>query len=92
MLVRNVKVTVVHDLNGVMVCFAANRPKHDFFVTPLQTKIVCFINTRGSVVNLSVYYKLLEGFVSPQIFIQFFINSDSDLTQAQMFALKLFPN
>ena len=36
--------------------------------------------------------KIKEGFISPEIFIWFFINSDSNLTQAQMFTLKLFPN
>ena len=33
-----------------------------------------------------------EGFISPKIFIYFFINSDSNLTQTQMLTLKLFPN
>ena len=34
----------------------------------------------------------LEGFISPEIFIYFFVNSDSNLTQTQMLTLKLFPN
>ena len=34
----------------------------------------------------------LEGFISPEIFIYFFINYDSNLTQTQMLILKLFPN
>ena len=34
----------------------------------------------------------MEGFISPEIFIWFFINSDSNLTQTQMLTLKLFPN
>ena len=33
-----------------------------------------------------------EDFISPEIFIQFFINSNSNLTQTQMLTLKLFPN
>ena len=33
-----------------------------------------------------------EGFISLEIFIYFFINSDSNLTQTQMLTLKLFPN
>ena len=33
-----------------------------------------------------------EGFISPEIFIYFFINSDSNLTQTRMLTLKLFPN
>ena len=33
-----------------------------------------------------------EGSISPNIFIYFFINSDSNLTQTQMLTLKLFPN
>ena len=32
-----------------------------------------------------------EGFISPEIFIYFFINSDSNLTQTQMLTLKLSP-
>ena len=36
--------------------------------------------------------KKMEGFISPEIFIYFFINSDSTLTQTQMLTLKLFPN
>ena len=36
----------------------------------------------------------LEGFISLEIFIEFFINSDSNLTQTQIpvLTLKLFPN
>ena len=33
-----------------------------------------------------------EGVISPKIFIYFFINFDSNLTQTQMLTLKLFPN
>ena len=33
-----------------------------------------------------------EGFISQEIFIYFFINSDSILTQTQMLTLKLSPN
>ena len=33
-----------------------------------------------------------KGFISPEIFIYFFINSDSNLTQTQILTLKLFPN
>ena len=33
-----------------------------------------------------------EGFTLPKIFIYFFINSDSNLTQTQMLILKLSPN
>ena len=33
-----------------------------------------------------------EGFISPEIFIYFFVKFDSNLTQTQMFTLKLFPN
>ena len=33
-----------------------------------------------------------EGFISPEIFVYFFINSDSSLTQTQMLTLKLSPN
>ena len=33
-----------------------------------------------------------EGFISPKIFIYFFINSDSNLTQTQMLTLRLFSN
>ena len=33
-----------------------------------------------------------EGFILPEIFIYFFINSDSNLTQTQMLTLKLSPN
>ena len=33
-----------------------------------------------------------EGFISPEIFIYFSINSDSNLTQTQMLTLKLSPN
>ena len=36
--------------------------------------------------------KLKEGFISPENFIYFFINSDSNLTQTQILALKLFPS
>ena len=36
--------------------------------------------------------KNLEGFISPEIFIYFFINSDSNITQTQTLSLKLFPN
>ena len=35
---------------------------------------------------------LNESFISPEIFIYFFINSDSNLTQTQMLTLKLSPN
>ena len=35
---------------------------------------------------------LLESPISPKIFIYFFINCDSNLTQIQMLTLKLFPN
>ena len=35
---------------------------------------------------------ILEGFISPEIFIYFFISSDSNLTQTQMLTLKLSPN
>ena len=34
----------------------------------------------------------LEGFISPEIFIYFFIYSDANATQTQMLTLKLFPN
>ena len=34
----------------------------------------------------------MEGFISPEIFIYFFINSDSNLTQTQKRTLKLSPN
>ena len=34
----------------------------------------------------------MEGFISPEIFIYFFINSDSNLIQIHMLDLKLFPN
>ena len=34
----------------------------------------------------------MEGFISPEIFIYFFVNSDTSLTQTQMLTLKLFPN
>ena len=34
----------------------------------------------------------MEDFISPEIFIYFFINSDSNITQTQMLSLKLFPN
>ena len=34
----------------------------------------------------------MEGFISPEIFIYFFINSDSTVTQTQILTLKLFPN
>ena len=33
-----------------------------------------------------------EGFISPEIFIYFSINSDSNLTRTPMLTLKLFPN
>ena len=33
-----------------------------------------------------------KGFISPKIFIYFFINSDSNLTLTQMLTLKLSPN
>ena len=33
-----------------------------------------------------------EGFISLKIFIDFFINSDSNLIQTQMLTLKLSPN
>ena len=33
-----------------------------------------------------------EGFISPEIFIYFFIISDSNLTQTQMLTLELSPN
>ena len=33
-----------------------------------------------------------EGFISPEIFIYFSFNSDSNLTQTQMLTLKLSPN
>ena len=33
-----------------------------------------------------------ESFISPEIFIYFFINFDSNLTQTQMLTLKLSPN
>ena len=33
-----------------------------------------------------------EGFISPEIFFYFFINSDSNLTQAHMLTRKLPPN
>ena len=33
-----------------------------------------------------------EGFISPEIFIYFFINSDLNLTQTQMLTLKPSPN
>ena len=35
---------------------------------------------------------LLEGLISLEIFIYFFISSDSNLTQTQILNLKLFPN
>ena len=34
----------------------------------------------------------MEGFTSPEIFILFCINSESNITQTQMPTLKLFPN
>ena len=34
----------------------------------------------------------LEGFISPEIFNYFFINSDSNLTQTHVLTLKLSPN
>ena len=37
-------------------------------------------------------YCKMEGFISAEIFIYFFINSDSNLTQTQMFSLNLFLN
>ena len=33
-----------------------------------------------------------EGFISPEIFIYFSINSDSNLTRTPMLTLKLYPN
>ena len=33
-----------------------------------------------------------ESFISLEIFIHFFINSDSNLTQTQILTLKLYPN
>ena len=37
-------------------------------------------------------YKFMEGFISSEIFIYFFINSDPNLTQTQMLPVKLSPN
>ena len=34
----------------------------------------------------------MEGFISLEIFVYLFINSDSNLTQTQMLTLKLSPN
>ena len=34
----------------------------------------------------------MEGFISPEIFIYFFINSGSNPTQTQILTQKLFPN
>ena len=46
----------------------------------------------ASTVTAPIDLFCVEGFISPEILIYFFSNSDSNLTQTQMLTLKLFPN
>ena len=55
------------------------------FIEPENQMLWYFQN--ANVCFVMVFRK--EGFISPKIFIYFFINSDSNLIQTQMLTLKL---
>ena len=55
-------------------------------ILPLVKAATRYLTSIYSTINLCNLY-LLEGFISPKIFIYFFINSDSKLTQTQMLRL-----
>ena len=54
--------------------------------------INCGRNRLLHVSFIKLYDSIMEGFISLEIFVYLFINSDSNLTQTQMLTLKLSPN
>ena len=59
----------------------------------VYNRLILILTTRwAGHPQIKFCHKFKEGFISPEIFIYFFINSDLNLTQTQMLTLKLFLN